>query len=230
VRRYGIGLQLVLLVCSGVASGYIWHAALTSKRNSIRFVFVGRPYEQTQLAPPLRPRTQATPMHARASKRERRVGAEATSPGHSSPNHSRHGAPARSLPEQQTSAAQLASASAGSSETTAPAATAPQRRPARPARPARPRIKPKKPAPPSPPPPAAQPPPPVAPPPPPPPPPAPPPLTAERAQATTTSKGTRPGWGHGDKNHDHTGPGGQVAAGRSQASEHDHSTKPKPGK
>ena len=216
MRRYGIGLQLVLLVCSGVASGYIWHAALTSKRNPIRFVFIGPPYEQTQLAPPPPGRPTLTP--ARTNNRKRHVRAEVTSS-----SHSRHETLAHAAPQQRSSESQLASASAGASEaaTRTPAAHA-----TRPAHPARPPVKQRKPAPASPPPhPAAPPPPPVSPPPP------PPPSAPKQIQAPTT-KSTRPGWGHGDKNHDHTGPAHGASADRGQSSEHDRdqTKKPKPGK
>ena len=217
MRRYGIGLQLVLLVCSGVASGYIWHAALTSKRNPIRFVFIGPPYEQAQLAPP--PPAHPTLTHARTKKRERRVHAEVTSSG-----HSRHQMPAHAAPQRHASEAQLASASAQSSEAAAQASGTHATRSARSARPARPQVKLRKPAPASPPP-AASPPPTVS---------SPRPTspsTPERAEAAT-SKGKRPGWGHGDKNHDHTGPvrGASADHGRSSEHDHDQAKKPKPGK
>ena len=216
MRRYGIGLQLVLLVCSGVASGYIWHAALTSKRNSIRFVFIGPPYQKTQLAPP--PRTRTTFTRTRAGKRH--VRAEATSFAQSP-----HAAPTRSAPQRRPHATQLASASVHSSEAaTHPAATHPAAK--HPARPARPPIKLKKPAPPSPPstPPAAVTPQPAA------PAPSPPTPAPEPVQAAATSTGTRPGWGHGDRNHDHTGPSSQALANPGQPSEPDQAKKPKPGK
>ena len=209
MRRYGIGLQLVLLVCSGVASGYIWHAALTSKRNSIRFVFIGPPYQKTQLAPP--PRTRTTFTRTRAGKRH--VRAEATSFAQSP-----HAAPTRSAPQRRPHATQLASASVHSSE----AATHPAAK--HPARPARPPIKLKKPAPPSPPstPPAAVTPQPAA------PAPSPPTPAPEPVQAAAASTGTRPGWGHGDRNHDHSGPPGQTSASQAHSGENEQNGGKKP--
>src|SRR4051812_10866885 len=44
MRRYAIGLQLVVLICCAVASGYLWRAALETGR-AIRYVSAGKPYE-----------------------------------------------------------------------------------------------------------------------------------------------------------------------------------------
>ena len=210
MRRYGIGLQLVLLVCCGVASGYIWHAALASKRASIRFVFIGRPYQPTLLAPS--PRARPAFAHRRTIRRH--VPAEATS----SSGHVRRAAPAHAAQQPSPSVPQLASASAQSTKaTTHPASRVlKQKDPSPPAK--------KDPTPRSTTPPAA---------------PAPktvrskPPAPARpspQAQVAATDKAKRPGWGHGDRNHDHTGPSSQALANPGQPSEPDQAKKPKPGK
>src|SRR5581483_7653358 len=49
VRRYAIGFQLWLLVVGGVASGYLWRAALERNSPTIRYVAITEPYEPAHL-------------------------------------------------------------------------------------------------------------------------------------------------------------------------------------
>ena len=186
MRRYALALQLVVLICCAVASGYLWRAALGTGR-AIRYVSAGTPYTPAWPAPEAPGRVTVThvPTHE-----------PATSPGRA----------ARTGP-----AARSAVATAGpSSKTSHPATSSPaiakvgDQNPPPQSPPASP---PPQSPPPSPPPPAPppSPPPPPAPPPSPPPPPSP---TTRAASVVTApaNKGERPGWGKGDRNHIHTGP------------------------
>src|SRR6185436_1527605 len=50
MRRYALAIQLVLLICCAVASGYLWRAALGTGR-AIRYVSAGTPYSPAWPAP-----------------------------------------------------------------------------------------------------------------------------------------------------------------------------------
>src|SRR5438105_3820590 len=177
MRRYAIGLQLIVLLCSAVASGYLWRAALGTGR-AIRYVSAGKPYEPPWPTPGSAGRVAVT--HVPTSKPvTRHTGAKA--------------ARARSEPVAHSSApkaAQLASASArpraeSSQPATSASAVAKVRDQTPPQRSA--------PAP--------------APSPPAPTPPSPSPRTpAASVAAGPTKAQDRPGWGYGDRNHDHAGP------------------------
>src|SRR5205823_5296791 len=67
VRRYALAVQLVLLLCCGVASGYLWRAALGSGRAFVtRFVYAGRPYEPSWFS--VRPTARVPLTRARVQK------------------------------------------------------------------------------------------------------------------------------------------------------------------
>ena len=172
MRRYALALQLVVLICCAVASGYLWRAALGTGR-AIRYVSAGTPYSPAWPAPEAPGRVTVThvPRHE-----------PATSPGRA----------ARTGP-----AARSAVATAGPSSKTSQTATS---------SPAVAKVGDQNPPPQSPP--ASPPPqsPPPSPPPPSPPPPASPPTRAALVVTAPAKKGARPGWGKGDRNHDHTGP------------------------
>jgi hypothetical protein len=195
VLRWDV-LRIVSLVAAGVASGYLWRAALEEPRLETVFPLgsTAQPlpdWLQPQLQPPTFERVRVGP---------RRVTRQRLRPP----------APrARSAPASRTSVGRSGSALAAATLTDNAASTP---RPPRTRSPQRPRrIKPPKTERPSPPrspskPPAPRPPP--APPPAPPPPaaptkPLPPPPPADGPT------GSRPGWGKGDKNHNHTGPPGR---------------------
>ena len=188
MRRYAIGLQLIMLICSAVASGYLWRAALGTGR-AIRYVSAGKPYEPPWPAAgrPTRVKVTHLPAHKPATVAPHSV--------------------SRTVPAGRTSAvraAQLASAAerprseASHSSSPATAKVRDQNPPPSPP----PSPPPTPPSPPSPPPPT-----------PPPTPPPSPPAPAAPLATTLTNKGDRPGWGNGDKNHEHTGPPGQSGNG-----------------
>src|SRR3954465_9588079 len=64
MRRYAIGFQLIVLLCSAVASGYLWRAALGPGR-AIRYVSAGKPYEPSWPALGSAGRVAVTPVPAR---------------------------------------------------------------------------------------------------------------------------------------------------------------------
>jgi hypothetical protein len=176
IRRYALGFQVVVLLCSAVASGYLWRAALGTD-HAIRYVSAGTPYNPPWPAPAAPGRVTVThvPRYEPATS---------------------HGRAARS---SAAKAAQLSSATAEpraqASHTSSPEAPKvgaqkppPQSPPASP---------PPQTSPPSPPPPPPSPSP---------PPPPPPPTRTALAVTAPAKKGERPGWGKGDTNHDHTGP------------------------
>jgi hypothetical protein len=192
MRRYALALQLVVLICCAVASGYLWRAALGTGR-AIRYVSAGTPYSPAWPAPEAPGRVTVThvPTHETATSRGR---AARTGPAARS-------AVATAGPSSKTSRAATSSPAVGKVGDQKPP---PQSPPASPP-PQSPPPSPPAPSPPPPPTPPPSPPPPPAPPPSP-PPPASPPTRAVSVVRAPASKGERPGWGKGDRNHDHTGP------------------------
>src|SRR5262245_22353547 len=177
-------LRLCLLVAAGVTSGYLWRAAFESTSPAEQRVAAAPRVVHPAPAPPT---VRIVPHHLTAPAKRAVV----------------HVAVVRSAPQSATS---LASQTVGSpSSPEAPASSPPSKPTPKPT-----------PAPtpsPSPPPtttttspPASTPTTPVA-------APAqqsaPPPTTTPTPTTETPGDDTRPGWGHGDQNHDHTGPGGQ---------------------
>jgi len=185
MRRYALALQLVVLLCCAAASGYLWRAALGTGR-AIRYVSAGSPYNPSWPAPSP-PGKVALPrvLHAHSAKPS---GVKAPLSGASAEL-------ASGVVRPHAGSARTPVSGSGS---TKPPAQLP---PPKSSPPPPPTPTPTQP-PPSPP---APPPPPSPPPPPPPPPPSPPPPPAPVARSVA-EQGARPGWGHGDKNHVHTGP------------------------
>ena len=199
VRRYATGLQLVLLVCAGAVSGYLWRAALHPRSTVAPTLLLrGQAPDWMLVSPPAeaaRPRVRAQTRQSRAQARQsvhprirvrakQRVSAEHVSRDESRPPLNLKEF-IRELQPTPVVVGGCASYHTGlhlkpaKARTTSPA---PRRRPAPPVSVARPSA-------PSPPPvPAAAP--------------------APAAQPAAT-KPSRPGWGKGDPNHDHTGPPGQ---------------------
>ena len=174
-------LRLCLLVAAGVTSGYLWRAAFESSS----------PAEQHVAATPRVAEPTPAPPVVRIQPRHLTVPHKASVSRHVVP-----GVVVQRAPRLSTS---LASRPVG---TTPPPAAGPETQPQKPT-----------PAPPpqpttttAPPPtqapatpvaaPAQQ----VA---------SPPPTTTTQPSETPSSDGSRPGWGNGDKNHDHSGPGGK---------------------
>jgi hypothetical protein len=91
VRRFGLGLQLALLVSCGVASGYAWRAALVPKRTAIRVVPATLPYEPAPLTR-LAPRPQSAPTHVEAAQQP--AHAKPHSPPHAQAAKTEHRPPA----------------------------------------------------------------------------------------------------------------------------------------
>jgi hypothetical protein len=200
MRRYATGLQLVLLVCAGAASGYLWRAAL-DPRSTVAPELVLRAPDPTQLfvKPPttggrrhvqahakrsVHPQTPAKRASAAANRHEPRPSAELASvstPKYTAPTHS----------GQQ-----------------AKPATSRSKEPNPRTAPSRPKPKPRAATPPAPPPVTATPP--AA------PSPSPPPTPIAAVPQQASNPSTRPGWGKGDPNHDHTGPPGQSGKGNSK--------------
>ena len=191
MRRYAVGLQLALLTLGGVASGYLWRAALDRTSSQVVYVSAGEPYEPSRLSAPRLRRTASVRKQAHSARPPRRAAI----------SHRRPRAATAASPAQLASAT-VAPSSAAAAPVSAPAF--PPRRKSR-AKHVAPRPAPSPPSPPVSPPP---------PPPPPPPAPAPPtPALPPPPPAAVPEKGSRPGWGHGDRNHTHTGPPG-LASGR----------------
>ena len=199
MRRFGLGIQLALLVSCGVASGYAWRAALSSGQvPQTQYIYGGKPLAPSWFFSP--PSARVVPNgHAstnRHPKVRRATNAHSAAPSSSGTSTSgTKSAPASRQLASVTSSPQAASTSP------APASPTPaQKGPGHPKHHSPPRP-PKPPAPPPSPPPS------------PPSPPAPPPATPTPPAApvvqTTPAKGSRPGWGHGDPNHDHSGPPGK---------------------
>src|SRR6266496_1792132 len=106
MRRYATGLQLVLLVCAGATSGYLWRAAL-DPRSTVAPELVLRGPEPTQLfvKPPttaghprvrahtkrsVHPQTPAKPASAAVNRHEPHPSAELASvstPNYAAPTH-----------------------------------------------------------------------------------------------------------------------------------------------
>jgi hypothetical protein len=176
MRRYALALQLVVLLCCAAASGYLWRAALGTAR-TIRYVSAGSPYSPSWPAPSP-PGKVALPrvLHTPSAQPS---GAKAPASGASSELASGVVRPHGRSARTPVS---------GSGTTKPPSQSPP------------PKSSPPPPSPPTPPPSPPAPPSPPSPPPPSPPPPAAP------VVRTVAEQGARPGWGHGDKNHVHTGP------------------------
>jgi hypothetical protein len=188
MRRYALALQLVVLICCAVASGYLWRAALETGR-AIRYVSAGTPYRPSWPTPEAPDRVTVNHVPPTRPGRAARTGPAVRSAVATAGPSSKTSRPATSSP---------AVAKVGDQN------PPPQSPPASPP----PQSPPPSPPPPSPPPPPATPPSPPPPPAPPPspPPPASPPTRAASVVTAPAKKGERPGWGKGDRNHDHTGP------------------------
>jgi hypothetical protein len=200
VRRFGLGLQLALLVSCGVASGYAWRAALSPGHDfQTRYIYGGKPFTPSWFfAPPSVRVVPIRPASRPASKNRhlklRRAISARTAPASSS------GAKGASVSRQLASVGASPHVAGSSPSPASPI-------PPRPKRPAHPRHHSPQPPPPAPPQPPVSPP---SPPSSPPSPPAPPPVTPPPpAVSTVQTGGSRPGWGHGDPNHEHTGPPGK---------------------
>src|SRR5438034_5785812 len=100
MRRYALALQLVVLICCAVASGYLWRAALGTGR-AIRYVSAGTPYSPAWPAPEAPGRVTVThvPTHEPATSLSRaaRTGTAARSAGTARPS-SKTSHPATSSP------------------------------------------------------------------------------------------------------------------------------------
>src|SRR5262249_36595178 len=98
VRRFGLGLQLALLVSCGVASGYAWRAALVPKRTAVRVAPATLPYEPAPLTR-LAPRPQSAPTHVEAAQQ----------PAHAKPHSPPHAQAAKTEHRPPTAETALAS-------------------------------------------------------------------------------------------------------------------------
>ena len=205
MRRFGLGLQLALLVSCGVASGYAWRAALShGDALQTQYIYTGKPFAPAWFSSP--PSARVVPSRRAPTNRHpkvrRAINADA--------------APTSSSGKTDASASrQLASVTTSAhAASSSPSPAPPAPRDKGPAHPKHHW------APPPPPPPASpQPPPPPPPTPPPPPaPPSPPQLPSAPVVQTTADKGSRPGWGRGDPNHTHTGPPGKGSKSEAQPS------------
>ena len=176
MRRYALALQLVVLICCATASGYLWRAALGTG-HTIRYVSAGNPYNPPWPAPS--PPGKVALPHVLQAPSAQPSEARAPSSGASSEL-------ASGVVRSQGGSARAPVSGSG---TTKPPAQSP----------------PPKSSPPPPPTPTPPPSPPAPPSPPTPPPPSPPPPATPVAR-TVAEQGARPGWGHGDKNHVHSGP------------------------
>lgn len=214
MRRYATGLQLVLLVCAGAVSGYLWRAALHP-----RTTVASEPVPQIQYPawpftkPPatagrtqVRPRTTRSVQQHRSATRgssaatQHRVSSGAELASVATPSHTVNKtkpAPSGSKAPKLRTAPHPQSPPAP----TPPATVAPPATPPTPASPppASPPFTPSPPSTPS----------------------APttpssPPVVSAVAQQQATQSAARPGWGHGDQNHDHTGPPGHSGKGESK--------------
>ena len=174
-------LRLCLLVAAGVTSGYLWRAAFESSSPAEQHVAATPRVAEPTPAPPV---VRIQPRHLTVPHKG---------------SVSRHVVPGVVVQRAPRLSTSLASRPVG---TTPPPAAGPETQPQKPT-----------PAPPpqpttttAPPPtqapatpvaaPAQQ----VA---------SPPPTTTTQPSETPSSDGSRPGWGNGDKNHDHSGPGGK---------------------
>jgi hypothetical protein len=174
-------LRLCLLVAAGVTSGYLWRAAFESSS----------PAEQHVAATPRVAEPTPAPPVVRIQPRHLTVPHKASVSRHVVP-----GVVVQRAPRVSTS---LASRPVG---TTPPPAVGPETQPQKPTPAPPPQPTTTTPAPPTqaPPTPVAAPAQQVA---------SPTPTTTTQPSETPSSDGSRPGWGNGDKNHDHSGPGGK---------------------
>src|SRR6266487_6472637 len=101
MRRYALALQLVVLICCAVASGYLWRAALGTGR-AIRYVSAGTPYTPAWPAPEAPGRVTVThvPTHEAAASpgRAARTGNAARLAGATARPSSKTSHPATSSP------------------------------------------------------------------------------------------------------------------------------------
>ena len=203
MRRYATGLQLVLLVCAGATSGFLWRAALDRSTAAPEFVLRGPDPTQLFVKPP------TTAGHPRVRAHKKRSLHPQTPAKRASTAVNRH---------EPHPSAELASAS--TPKYTAPTDTqqakpTPSRskKPTPRTAPSRPKPKLRTAPPPTAPPVATTPPPTTTPPASPPPSPVVTPVVTPPVPEHAASTSTRPGWGKGDPNHDHTGPPGQSGKG-----------------
>jgi hypothetical protein len=200
VRRFGLGLQLALLVSCGVASGYAWRAALSSgQAPQTQYIYGGKPFAPSWFSSP--PSARVIPnAHAPANRRPKVHRATSADAAAASTSGTKSASASRQLASVTTSP-QAASSSPS------PASASPTPRHKGPSHPRHHSPPPPPPAPPQPPTP------PQTPPPSPPSPPAPPLVTPPPPSVATVQtdpdKAFKPGWGHGDPNHEHTGPPGK---------------------
>jgi hypothetical protein len=211
VRRYGLGLQLALLVSCGVASGYAWRAALSpSHVPQTQYIYGGKPFAPSWFSSP--PSVRVVPNTHAPTNRHRKVRRATSADAAAASSSGTKGASVSSGTKSASASRQLASVTTSqraASSSPSPASPTPRHK-----EPGHPRHH-------SPPPPPPSPPKPPAPPPSPPPPsppsppssPAPPPVTPPPPSVPTVQtdpdKAFKPGWGHGDPNHEHTGPPGK---------------------
>ena len=121
MRRFGLGLQLALLVSCGVASGYAWRAALVPKRTAVRVVPATLPYEPAPLTR-LAPRPQSAPTHVEAAQQ----------PAHAKPHSPPHAQAAKTEHRPPTAETALASVTPSVPATPPTAETQPQSPPTAP--------------------------------------------------------------------------------------------------
>ena len=201
MRRFGLGIQLALLVSCGVASGYAWRAALSSgQAPQTQYIYGGKPFAPSWFSSP--PPARVIPnAHAPANRRPKARRATRADAAAASTSGTKSASASRQLASVTTSP------QAASSSPSPASPTATQKRPGRPRHHSPPHPS-KPPAPPP-----SRPPSPPSPPPSPPSPPAPPLVTppppSVATDQTDPDKAFKPGWGHGDPNHEHTGPPGK---------------------
>jgi hypothetical protein len=202
VRRYATGVQLVLLVCAGVASGYLWRAALHPRTTVASELAPQIQYPTWPFTKPptnagrrqVQPRTKrSTQQHTEARRglsaaRRHTVNSGAELASVATPSHAVN----KTKPAPSASKAPKPPTAPHPKSPPAPTPPATVEPPATPPTPSSP-------------PPASSPPPPSS-----------PPVVSVVAQQQAAQPSARPGWGHGDPNHDHTGPPGHSGKGESK--------------
>jgi hypothetical protein len=174
-------LRLCLLVAAGVTSGYLWRAAFESSSPAEQHVAATQRVAEPTPAPPV---VRIQPRHLTVPHKG---------------SVSRHVVPGVVVQRAPRLSTSLASRPAG---TTPPPAAGPETQPQKPtpAPPPQPTTTTAPPPTQAPATPVAAPAQEVA---------SPPPTTTTQPSETPSSDGSKPGWGNGDKNHDHSGPGGK---------------------
>jgi hypothetical protein len=204
MRRYATGLQLVLLVCAGAASGYLWRAAL-DPRSTVAPSLVLRGPDPTWLFVKPRATSAGGGLHVQAERKrsvQQRAPAKRVSPAvkRHEPQPSAELASV-ATPKHTVTRTNQAALSRSNSDNPRTSASRSKR------------LKPRTATPPAPPAPAAEKPKPH-------PVPSPPSRPASPAapvaQPAASDPSTKPGWGKGDQNHDHSGPPGQSGKGNSK--------------